>query len=152
MDRNLASLVEKDPPLYAEEVLQRLELAEKQLQAEIAFWRSLERSWWYRWLLIPGWPFRLLRKFAIAYWQLMFRQIRSIFTPPKSYLEVVQKASHKHSNLIWLSMADALVSYPRWLLNIFYRVFTLYILFLELLCSLFVYLTLVIWAIRLFDG
>lgn len=128
-----------------ERLLLQLELMEKCLEAEIAFWSTLERSWLYRWPLIPGWPVRLLRRGALAYQRFMIEQVRHLYATAKTQAEVVRRAYRERFGFLWFITAEGLVRlsplYDRIsrIRKFLYRFWSLYMLFFEFAFSVATY-------------
>ncbi|CUU11106.1 hypothetical protein GBSOP10_10997 [Armatimonadetes bacterium GBS] len=140
---DLAMVVGMQHSCYGEQLAKRVDEWLHEYRQELSWLDSLGRFWWYRWLLLPGFPVRWLVRKGLAWGVILIERVRPLLRG-RSYIEIVHEAERQGLDF-WLMLVEARAWFPFWA----HRLILYCSLLFEILLSCVFYIFVYFWLCHL---
>lgn len=140
---DLAMVVGMQRSCYVEQLAKRVDEDLSAYRQDLGWFDSLERFWWYQWLLLRGFPVCWLLRKGLELGIIVMERVRPLLRGC-SYIEVVHEAEHQGLSF-WLMVVEAGAWSPLWI----HRLILYCSLLFQIVVSVFIYVFVYSWTLHL---
>lgn len=129
---------------YVEQLAKQVDERLSVYRQELSWFDSLERFWWYRWLLLRGFPVCWLARKGLELGIIAMERVRPLLCRG-SYIEVVHEAERQGLSFWLMTVEGRIAWFPLWV----HRPILYFSLLFQILVSVFIYVFVYFWMLHL---